>query len=71
VLCTVAHVRYIAKPLSWEPCYHAWHVKAGAAIIDGEVVVPAADGTTDFSVLQNELKGSSKSIVLVAFYLLY
>jgi len=29
---------------------------AGSAIIDGEVVVPAAaDGTTDFSVLQNEL----------------
>jgi bifunctional non-homologous end joining protein LigD len=34
-------------------------------------VVPASDGTTDFSVLQNELKGSSKSIVLVAFDLLY
>ena len=33
--------------------------------------MPAADGTTDFSVLQNELKGSSKSIVLVAFDLLY
>jgi bifunctional non-homologous end joining protein LigD len=33
--------------------------------------VPAADGTTDFSVLQNELKGSSKSMVLVAFDLLY
>ena len=29
---------------------------AGSAIIDGEIVVPAADGTTDFSVLQNELK---------------
>ncbi len=35
----------------------AWHISAGSAIIDGEVVVPAADGTTDFSVLQNELKG--------------
>jgi len=34
-------------------------------------VVPAPDGTTDFSVLQNELKGSSKSIVLVAFDLFY
>jgi hypothetical protein len=34
-----------------------WHIKAGSAIIDGEIVVPAADGTTDFSVLQNELKG--------------
>jgi bifunctional non-homologous end joining protein LigD len=49
----------------------AWHVNAGSAIIDGEVVVPAADGTTDFSVLQNELKGRSKKIVLVAFDLLY
>ena len=49
----------------------AWHIKAGSAIVDGEVVVPAADGTTDFSVLQNELKGSSRSIVLVAFDLLY
>jgi bifunctional non-homologous end joining protein LigD len=34
-------------------------------------VVPSADGTTDFSVLQNELKGRSKKIVLVAFDLLY
>jgi bifunctional non-homologous end joining protein LigD len=33
--------------------------------------VPAADGTTDFSILQNELKGKSTSIVLVAFDLLY
>ena len=49
----------------------AWHIKAGSAIIDGEIVVPAADGTTDFSVLQNELKGKSTSIVLVAFDLLY
>ncbi|MCW2082406.1 UNVERIFIED_ORG: bifunctional non-homologous end joining protein LigD [Bradyrhizobium japonicum] len=39
--------------------------------MDGEIVVPAADGTTDFSVLQNELKGRSTSIVLVAFDLLY
>jgi bifunctional non-homologous end joining protein LigD len=49
----------------------AWHIAAGSAIIDGEVVVPAADGTTDFSVLQNELKGKSSRIVLVAFDLLY
>jgi bifunctional non-homologous end joining protein LigD len=28
----------------------AWHINAGSAIIDGEVVAPAADGTTDFSV---------------------
>jgi bifunctional non-homologous end joining protein LigD len=46
-------------------------VNAGSAVIDGEVVVPAADGTTDFSVLQNELKGKSTRIVLVAFDLLY
>jgi ATP-dependent DNA ligase len=44
---------------------------AGSAIIDGEVVVPAANGTTDFSVLQNELKGKSTKIVMVAFDLLY
>jgi bifunctional non-homologous end joining protein LigD len=37
--------------------------------IDGEVVVPAVDGTTDFSVLQNERR--STKIVLVAFDLLY
>ena len=49
----------------------AWHIKAGSAIVDGEVVVPAPDGTTDFSVLQNELKGRSTSIVMVAFDLLY
>jgi bifunctional non-homologous end joining protein LigD len=46
-------------------------IKASSAVIDGEVVVPAADGTTDFSVLQNELNGKSRSIVLVAFDLLY
>jgi bifunctional non-homologous end joining protein LigD len=49
----------------------AWHVNAGSAIMDGEVVVPSADGAADFSVLQNELKGRSKQIVLVAFDLLY
>lgn len=49
----------------------AFEIKAGSAIIDGEVVVPAANGTTDFSVLQNELKGRSTKIVMVAFDLLY
>jgi len=49
----------------------AWHIGAGSAVIDGEIVVPAKDGTTDFSVLQNELKGRSKRIVMVAFDLLY
>jgi bifunctional non-homologous end joining protein LigD len=34
-------------------------------------VAPAANGTTDFSVLQNELKGRSTKIVMVAFDLLY
>jgi bifunctional non-homologous end joining protein LigD len=51
--------------------HDAWHIKAASAVIDGEVVVPAVDGSTDFSVLQNELKGSSKNTVLVAFDLLY
>ena len=49
----------------------AWHISAGSAIIEGEIVVPGADGTTDFSVLQNELKGKSTRIVMVAFDLLY
>ena len=49
----------------------AFLISAKSAIIDGEIVVPANDGTTDFSVLQNELKGKSTSIVLVAFDLLY
>ena len=49
----------------------AFHISASSAIIDGEIVVPASDGTTDFSVLQNELKGKSTRIVLVAFDLLY
>src|ERR1700752_261302 len=47
--------------------HDAWHIKAASAVIDGEIVVPAVDGTTDFSVLQNELKGRSTKIVLVAF----
>jgi bifunctional non-homologous end joining protein LigD len=49
----------------------AYLISAGSAIIDGEIVVPAADGATDFSVLQNELKGRSTKIVMVAFDLLY
>jgi hypothetical protein len=43
----------------------------GSAILDGEVVVPSLDGTTDFSVLQNELKGRSTKFVMVALDLLY
>jgi bifunctional non-homologous end joining protein LigD len=49
----------------------AFLINASSAIIDGEIVVPAPDGTTDFSVLQNELKGKSTKIVMVAFDLLY
>jgi bifunctional non-homologous end joining protein LigD len=49
----------------------AFLIPASSAIIDGEIVVPTADGTTDFSVLQNELKGKSTKIVMVAFDLLY
>jgi bifunctional non-homologous end joining protein LigD len=49
----------------------AFLINASSAIIDGEVVAPAADGSTDFSVLQNELKGTSDKIVMVAFDLLY
>jgi bifunctional non-homologous end joining protein LigD len=33
--------------------------------------VPSPDATTDFSVLQNELKGNSTKVVMVAFDLLY
>jgi bifunctional non-homologous end joining protein LigD len=49
----------------------AFLINASSAIIDGEVVAPAADGSTDFSVLQNELKGTSDKIAMVAFDLLY
>jgi hypothetical protein len=60
---------------SW-PCKNAlprdepWHISAGSTIIDGEVVVPGENGATDFSVLQNEVKGKSLKIFLVAFDLL-
>jgi bifunctional non-homologous end joining protein LigD len=49
----------------------AWHVNAGSAIIDGEVIVPSEDGVSDFSVLQNELRGKSNKLVLYGFDLLY
>jgi bifunctional non-homologous end joining protein LigD len=49
----------------------AWHINAGAAIIDGEVIVPSETGVSDFSVLQNELRGKSNKLVLYAFDLLY
>jgi bifunctional non-homologous end joining protein LigD len=51
----------------------AWHIKTKSAIIDGEVVVPAADGTTDFAVLQTVLRAgkASQKLVMYAFDLLY
>jgi bifunctional non-homologous end joining protein LigD len=51
--------------------HDAFLINAASAIIDGEIVVPAADGVTDFSVLQNQLRGKSDKIVMVAFDLLY
>jgi bifunctional non-homologous end joining protein LigD len=41
----------------------AWHLNARLAIIDGEVIVLSANGVSDFSVLQNELRGNSKKLV--------
>jgi bifunctional non-homologous end joining protein LigD len=51
----------------------AWHLKAKSAIIDGEVVVPAGDGTTDFSALQKEMQAGrpSDQLVMYGFDLLY
>jgi len=49
----------------------AWHLNVKSAIIDGEVIVPAADGVSDFSMLQNELRGNSRKLVLYTFDLLY
>jgi bifunctional non-homologous end joining protein LigD len=36
----------------------AFPINARSAIIDGEVVAPAADGTTDFSMLQTNSRAS-------------
>jgi bifunctional non-homologous end joining protein LigD len=49
----------------------AWHINAGSAIDDGEVIVPSENGVSDFSMLQNELRGKSSKLVLYAFDLLY
>ncbi|WP_424629624.1 non-homologous end-joining DNA ligase [Bradyrhizobium sp. SYSU BS000235] len=50
----------------------AWHINARSAIIDGEVVAPAADGVSDFSVLQKEIRAKrSDKLVMYAFDLLY
>jgi bifunctional non-homologous end joining protein LigD len=67
---------YTRRALDWTKRFKkvaddAFLLRASSAIIDGEIVVPAADGSTDFSVLQNQLKGKSDKIVMVAFDLLY
>jgi bifunctional non-homologous end joining protein LigD len=67
---------YIRRSNDWTQRFErvankAWHISAGSAIIDGEIVVPAANGTTDFSVLLNELKGKSACFLMVAFDPLY
>src|SRR6202161_802971 len=49
----------------------AWHIGAGSAIIDGAAIVPSENGVSDFSVLQNELRGKSNKLMLYAFDLLY
>ncbi|WNV10075.1 non-homologous end-joining DNA ligase [Tardiphaga sp. 709] len=51
----------------------AWHLKTKSAIIDGEVVVPAENGTTDFSALQNALRAGKPSdqLVMYGFDLVY
>jgi ATP-dependent DNA ligase len=49
---------------------NAFLISANSAIIDSEVVVPAADGMTDFFVLQNQLKGASTRIAMIAFDLI-
>jgi bifunctional non-homologous end joining protein LigD len=51
----------------------AFFIKANSAIIDGEVIVQAADGTSDFAVLQKELRSARHSdrIVMYAFDLLF
>ncbi|WP_441252666.1 ATP-dependent DNA ligase [Tardiphaga sp. 71_E8_N1_1] len=43
----------------------AWHLKTKSAIVDGEVVVPAEDGTKDFAVLQKVLRAGRPSDLLV------
>src|SRR4051794_26667161 len=50
----------------------AWHLKAYRAIIDGEVIVPAEDGKSDFHALERDLgAGRSDRFAYYAFDLLY
>jgi len=46
-------------------------IGVGSVIIDGEIVVPGEGGKTDFSMLQNSLRGTAENIVMVAFDMLY
>ncbi len=51
----------------------AFLVRAKSAIVDGEVVAPAADGTVDFSAVQRAMSARrpSDALVMYAFDLLY
>jgi bifunctional non-homologous end joining protein LigD len=51
----------------------AWHLNVKSAIIDGEVIVPTADGISDFAALQKQLRSRTPSddVVLYAFVLPY
>lgn len=42
-------------------------IGVGSVIIDGEIVVPGEVGKTDFSVLQNSLRGGAENIVLILY----
>jgi hypothetical protein len=53
----VSKTHTVSSTIGWD---HLGHYRYG------EVVVPSTNGTTDFSVLQNELKGKSTKIVMVA-----
>jgi bifunctional non-homologous end joining protein LigD len=67
---------YTRRGKDWTKCFRkiandAYLIRAKSAIIDGEVIVPQTNGTSDFSILQNELRGKSEKIVMVGFDLLY
>jgi bifunctional non-homologous end joining protein LigD len=50
----------------------AWRVRARSAIIDGEVIAPSSSGTSDFAVLQKEIRARrSDKLVMYAFDLLF
>jgi bifunctional non-homologous end joining protein LigD len=52
---------------------HAWLIKARSAIIDGEIVVQAASGLSDFCMLQSAMRSKQPSdkLVMYTFDLLY